>query len=247
VQKKLIDFTEIFLKKTRKMTKSKIRMKCDVPPNALKRLPINKFCFCVQIVDVYFLLIVVSALIFQTQKLHSENDEIRKKYDEQKKLNGSVLKLLAAKDMKIECLEKQIQDLTKTSIDDIHEKYKNTFSRAQIAELNRIPASARNDFTYIKTLLQMMISNGNSSILGSTVKKINSETYEIIQDLFESRVKGAASCDFDLASRYNEKVIRKHISTALSTLRSLARKENATNSASYEIFEDADQIVVFEK
>lgn len=155
----------------------------------------------------------------QTKKFEEKYSKLSSKYDQQKHYNGVILKQLAAKDEKINGLEQQILDFQQLSVDDMHEKYKHIFTRAQLSELKRTPYAARNDYTYIKSMVKFMFENGNTDILSSTVKTFDMEMYDIIEEMYESRVKAATSCSFDIASRYNGKKIRKYLSNALVALR----------------------------
>lgn len=157
-------------------------------------------------------------------------------------MNGKILKLLAVKDDKINILEQQLKDLQKLSVDEMYEKYKNVFTRAQLSELRRIPESSRNDHTYIKRLLSFMIENGDDDIRVSTINKLKPEVYEIVQEMFESRIKSASSNEFDYSSRYNEKKFRKHVSTILTRLRPVITKQNDLNVQTYELLEEGDDI-----
>lgn len=143
-------------------------------------------------------------------------------------------------------MEQQLKDLQKLSIDEMYEKYKNVFTRAHMSELRRIPESSRNDHTYIKNLLTFMIENGDDEIHGSTIKKLKPEEYEIIQELFESRIKFASSNEFDYSSRYNEKKFRKHVSTILARLRPNIPKQDDLIVQTYMLLEEGEDIVIQE-
>lgn len=168
---------------------------------------------------------------------------LKKKYDDQKLLNGRVLKLLAVKDEKIQSLENKIKSIESKANN--FDKYIGVFTKQQLTKLRQVSANSRGDRSFVRMMLENLIENGHRNILNATVATLDAEVYEVMGELFEQRIEQSASSPFDYSNRNNVERFRRQVADAICYIKS--KQGQPKNICRYEITMDGDEICLTEK